>query len=395
MAKLTETAVIIVPTYNEKGNIERLIDALYEDIFPTIDSHYVMHILVVDDTSPDGTGEIVKQKQKKHMRLHLLVNPEKAGLGNAYTKGMNYALDKLQADIVFEFDADFSHDPNKIPEFLAQLDKQADLVLGSRYIPGGSIPDNWGWHRKFMSIVGNMVIRIVMTDFSIHDWTTGFRAIRSSVVKKVLPELDDSSFMGYTFQIGFLHNTLSAGYEVAEVPINFVDRTMGKSKIGSEYIINTLMYIFKVRLKEITQHRIFKFVVVGSIGAMVQLVSLQYFRRYLPYQLAYFASIELAVISNFIWSNLWTFADRKLKWTQIPYKVIQFNLASAGSIIIQQIIAFVGENTIGLHPLFTLPILGITIDTGLVFAVVGILVGMTWNFLAYSRIIWRAKKKRA
>lgn len=198
--------------------------------------------------------------------------------------------------------------------------------------------------------------------------------------------------MGYTFQIGFLHKALRKGFRIDEVPFMFRDRKAGQSKLGREYIKNTLIYILKVRAKEIYLNRIFRFATVGLVGGFIQLTSLQLLRQYVPYQLATFFSIELAILSNFILSNLWTFKDRKLSSSQWPLKFIQFNLTSAGSLLIQQVVAFIGETYIGLKYLFTTPFLGIEVDTGLVFAIVGILLGMCWNFFAYSRIIWKKPK---
>jgi dolichol-phosphate mannosyltransferase len=393
MGMKRERVVIIIPTYNESGNVGRLLSILNTAVFPKLEKHYDMQVLVVDDSSPDGTADEVKQQQKNDSSIHLLLNKTKRGLGGAYTKGMWEAIDRLGADIVFEFDADLSHDPEKIAPMLLKLAEGNDMVLGSRYIAGGSIPENWGWHRKFFSIFGNLTIRIILTNFSIHDWTTGYRAIRTEVVRKILPTLDQEKFMGYTFQIGFLHHALRAGYKVAEVPFHFKDRTLGKSKLGSEYIKNTLRYILKVRVKEISQKRLFRFVVVGGVGAMVQLVSLQIFRIFVSYLWAEFLSIEAAIASNFVWSNLWTFSDRKLSGSELPVKFIQFNLTSAGSIVIQLLVAFAGERFIGLYELFRLPLVGISVDTGILFAVVGILLGMFWNFFAYSKIIWRIKGK--
>lgn len=383
--------VIIIPTYNEKGNIEILVEELCQHVFPVLGLMYDMHILIVDDSSPDGTAEQIRIMQKNFPQLHLLVNTHKAGLGNAYITGMEHAMEQLKPDVMFEMDADFSHDPKQIKPMLAKISEGYDMVLGSRYMKGGSIPANWGFHRKFLSVVGNWVIRLILGNFSIKDWTTGYRAISTPVVKKVLPQLHQEKFMGYTFQIGFLHNTVRSGFTVSEVPIQFKDRTLGKSKLGTEYLKNTLKYILRVRIKEIYESRMFRFVVVGAIGAVVQLGSLQFFRQRFPYQLAYFFSVELAVISNFIWSNVWTFADKKLPLIEIPMKFLQFNLTSAGSILIQQALAFFGETYIGLFTLFTLPLLDIEIDTGLVFAILGIFLGMVWNFLAYTRIIWVTK----
>jgi len=380
-------ATIIIPTYNERGNIERTLYAVLA-IFPACEP-WKMQVLVVDDTSPDKTYELVESYAKKHPQVSLLINKKKAGLGGAYLKGMEYAFSKLKADVVFEFDADLSHDPRKIPSFLAAIDQGADMVLGSRYIAGGGIPNDWGWHRKFLSVIGNLVIMTVLTDFHIRDWTTGYRAITKKVYEAIHPSLHKEQFSGYTFQIGFLHAAVRAGFRIVEVPFKFVDRTEGHSKLGPEYIKNTLLFITKVRMKELLSSRFFKFALVGGTGAMVQLLSLQVWRLFFPYQLAFFLAIELAVISNFILNNLWTFADRKLKLAQMPLKFIQFNLASSGSIIIQQIVAFVGEFGIGLFTLFTLPVISIAIDTGTVYAVVGIGLGLFWNFFAYNFFIWK------
>jgi dolichol-phosphate mannosyltransferase len=293
---------------------------------------------------------------------------------------------------VLEFDADLSHDQTKIPLLLQKINKGFDMAIGSRYIPGGAIPSNWGLHRKFLSVIGNLFITFVMLDFSIHDWTGGFRALTKKVYESVRPELTSDRFSGYTFQIGFLYTAIQKGFSVAEVPFHFKDRTRGKSKMGPEYLKNILIYIMKLRLQSILNNRLFKFALVGGTGALVQLVTLQLWRQVAPFQLAFFLAVECAVLSNFILSNLWTFADRKLKTTQIPAKFVQFNLASAGSILIQQAIAFMGERFIGLFFLFSLPVVAINIDTGMMYAVSGILIGMFWNFFAYNTFIWRKKK---
>lgn len=383
-------AVVIIPTYNERENIRTTIEAVMKQA--DLVGEWQLHVLVVDDTSPDGTAAEVEQIQKREKRVHLLINPTKAGLGAAYLKGMEYAFGLLKADVIFEFDADLSHDPTKIPALLKKIDAGYDMALGSRYIKGGGIPQDWGLHRKFLSVVGNIVIMVVFTDFRIRDWTSGYRAITKRVYDAVHKELTGERFTGYTFQIGFLYQTVRKGFKVAEVPFVFVDRVHGHSKLGPEYIKNNLLYIFKMRYLEIINNRIFKFAAVGGTGAMVQLVSLYLWRLFLPYQFAFFASIESAVVSNFILNNIWTFSDRKLDRKSLPSKFIQFNLASSGSILIQQAIALVGEFVIGLHPLFTLPFTSILIDTGHLYAVVGILVGMFWNFFAYTKFIWKAGK---
>jgi dolichol-phosphate mannosyltransferase len=295
---------------------------------------------------------------------------------------------------VFEFDADLSHDPTKIPDFLKKIDSGSDMVLGSRYIPGGGIPEDWGFHRKFLSVVGNFVIMLVFTDFRVRDWTTGFRAITREVFESVRPFITSERFQGYTFQIGFLRTAMLQKYSISEVPFKFIDREYGQSKLGPEYVKNNLIYIFKTRIQEIIKSRVFKFAFVGGIGAMIQLISLTVLRNFFTYQLAFFLAIELAVFSNFLINNAWTFADRKLSLIKMPLKFLQFNLASTGSIVIQQIVALIGEFTpgLGLFALFTVPFINFTVETGTIYAVLGILIGMFWNFFAYNAFIWKQKK---
>jgi dolichol-phosphate mannosyltransferase len=380
---------IVIPTYNEVKNVAATTLALSQ-VFKKCHG-YNMHILFVDDNSPDGTAKEIDRLIKKYAFVHIFNNKHKGGLGHAYKKGFVVALDKYKADILFEFDADLQHDPGVIPAMLASLSSGADMVLGSRYIKGGGIPKAWPWLRKFLSIMGNHFIRIVMGNFKMHDWTTGYRAIKSEVARDILPIMQSAAFQGYTWQIGFLVKTIQKGYKVSQVPFYFRDRENGHSKLGPEYIFNTLRYIMKVRISEIVNNRIFKFLVTGGTGTLVQVAALYFYRMALAYQLANFLSIETAIVSNFTLSNLWTFADRKLKPSQIPGKFIQFNLASGGSILIQLAIAFAGERFIGLHSLFTLPIIGIHVDTGMIFSIVGILIGMFWNFFAYSRFVWKKK----
>ena len=226
---------VIIPTYNERENIMPLIISIEKNL-PGAE------IIVVDDNSPDGTGELVKKNRK----VRLITNPEKTGLGRAYLKGMDYAVKKLKADVLIEIDADFSHDPKDLPA-LVKMAEEYDLVLGSRYIKGGSIPKKWPFYRKFLSAAGNSFIRF-MLGRKIRDWSTGYRAIRKKVYLDIGNEINQDMFYGYTFQIGFLYKAMKRGYKIAEVPIHFRDRTKGKSKLGLEYLLNTFIYIIKIKL---------------------------------------------------------------------------------------------------------------------------------------------------
>lgn len=402
-------AVIISPTYNERPNIKKLIPIL-DAVFKGV-KNWRLKLLVVDDSSPDGTADEVKKLQKQYRFVELLLNKEKAGLGGAYLRGMEYAFGEMKADVVFEIDADLSHDPKKIPEFLEHLDSGSDMVLGSRYIPGGSIPSNWGLHRKFLSVFGNFVIQMVFMTNKIKDWTGGFRAIRREVYEAVVPELQTEQFSGYTFQIGFLHKAYRRGYKISEVPFHFVDRTEGVSKLGPEYLINILRYIFWVRLLELLNNRLVKFVMVGGFGFLVNLVAYHLY-KYLQLWTGVSSLIgwssesgwastvfsnegfavalgaETAIVSNYIWSNMWTFADRKIKGiSKHLNKFLQFNLGSVGSVVIQYIVMQLAVRMIGVFTMFTL--LGIAVTSDNLYLVIGVLIGMIWNFSIYSLVIWR------
>jgi len=178
--KKKPVAVVIIPTYNEAETIGRMIDYLFQKTFPKI-KDWQMRLLIVDDTSPDGTYKIVQKLQKKYPHLYLYLNPKKMGIGYAYVVGFRYAMEKLGADVVIEFDGDFQHPPEMIPKMLKEIEKGADYVLGSRKIPGGSVPKEWGWKRKFFTFVGGFVARFILffpskAFFQITDPTTGLKA---------------------------------------------------------------------------------------------------------------------------------------------------------------------------------------------------------------------------
>lgn len=371
---------MVIPTYDEKGNIGRAIDEL-ETVFKKVPDNYEMHILVVDDSSPDGTADEVRDKMKELKNVHLLINKKKMGLGGAYLSGMKYAVEKLNPDILFEFDADLSHDPKLVPQFLAKLEEGYDLVLGSRYIKGGAIPDNWGLKRKFYSVFGNMIIMFVLTDFSIRDWTTGYRAIRRYVYDKVHPLLGEERFFGYTFQIGFLHKAVRAGFKAGEVPLKFVDRTLGRSKLGAEYIKNTLIYIFKARFFELL--RFFKFAVVGSLGLVIQTVLywiLGFGIKVVSPTVATILGGQLAILSNFILNNVWTFGDRKITSVSTLFKklVAFYATSNIAVLIIQGGIMKIGEMVVGKE--------NILIHW---FYVAALVLTLVFNFTVYNKYIWK------
>jgi len=373
--------VIIIPTYNEKGNVERLITILEEEIFPSIKNHD-MNILVADDSSPDGTADEVRKLMSKWKNLDINVG-EKHGLGAAYIRAMTYAIDKMNADVMFEMDADLSHDPKKVPVFLQKIDEGYDFVIGTRYSQGGSIPSNWGLSRKMFSVFGNLLVRFILLKFSIHDWTGGFRALKKEVFLKEKSELN--AFRGYTFQVSFLNKVVRDGYKVAEVPINFTDRTLGRSKIApKEYIIDLLKYVIIASIKEKLFGPFGKFLVVGGTGFFIQLIFYKIFIAALAFPLGILSwlAAQPAIFSNFNLNNLWTFKNEKIKNPKIYFvKMLGFFITSnIGVLIIQSGIIQLGEILFGRK--FPLPYVYFVFATAIL---------LIYNFSMYRFIIWRKK----
>jgi dolichol-phosphate mannosyltransferase len=230
-----ERALIIVPTYNECENIARLIDSVLEK-----DSR--LEILVVDDGSPDGTGDIVEGIMATNPRVHILRRPKKMGLGTAYVAGFRWALERGY-DIVFEMDADFSHDPAHLPEFLSAI-ARTDLVLGSRYREGKVTIVNWPIQRLLLSYFANVYARFV-TGLPIWDATGGFKCFRREVLQAI--DFDRVVSNGYAFQIEMSFRAWKKGYRIVEVPIVFVDRTEGQSKMSKAIVREAIWIVWRLR----------------------------------------------------------------------------------------------------------------------------------------------------
>jgi dolichol-phosphate mannosyltransferase len=232
------SAVVVVPTYNEVENVGRLIpDILAQD--PRLS------VLVVDDNSPDGTAAVVKGLPEYGERLHMLERPAKAGLGAAYIAGFQWALANTAADAVFEMDADFSHDPAALPEFLQEIEDH-DLVLGSRYLDGVTVV-NWPLSRLILSVGANLYARLV-TGLPISDCTGGFKCFRRTVLEALPLERIKSD--GYSFQIEMNYHVWRRGYRIKEIPIVFVDRQVGVSKMSRPIIWEAMWMVWALRLKK-------------------------------------------------------------------------------------------------------------------------------------------------
>lgn len=251
----SEKVVIIIPTYNEQYVISETLAALNQVCVNCLD--FNMQVLIFDSASTDKTQQIVRDLQNKYMWLHLQTEESKTGLGSAYIKAMTYALQEMKADIIVEFDADLSHQPKYLLPML-EIIKNCDVVLGSRYINGGSIPDDWGIHRKFISILGNQIARVILTQ-KYKDFTSGFRITRRELLQKALTEKFISKNYAYKLQLLWsLHKNKA---KIIEFPIDFVDRTKGQSKLPANSILDSLCVILVLRwwaIKNIIFRGVFK-----------------------------------------------------------------------------------------------------------------------------------------
>ena len=223
--------LVVVPTYNEAENIALIAAAV---------RGHGYDLLVVDDGSPDGTGELADGIAAKDSGVKVLHRAAKQGLGPAYAAGFEWGLTN-HAAVLCEMDADFSHDPNDLPRLVAVIAEGADLAIGSRYVAGGGV-DNWPWHRRWLSRGGNLYARF-MLGTRINDMTAGFRAFRAEALAKL--DYSSCEASGYGFQVEMAWNAAAAGLDVREVPIIFRDRTRGTSKMGASIALEAMVLVTK------------------------------------------------------------------------------------------------------------------------------------------------------
>ena len=227
--------LVVIPTYNEADNIRRLVPI----VLSVVEG---VEVLVVDDNSPDGTADVVREYGRNDTRVHLLERPAKMGLGTAYVVGFKFALEH-HCDVVIQMDADFSHDPHEIPNFCNAI-RNADLVLGSRYANGVRVL-NWPIQRLMLSYFANVYSRI-MTGLPVTDATGGFKCFRRAVLEAI--DLNAIRSNGYAFQIEMSFKAWKKGFHVEEIPITFLDRRHGSSKMSKQIVWEALFMLFKLRV---------------------------------------------------------------------------------------------------------------------------------------------------
>lgn len=234
-------SLVIIPTYNEKENIQLILDSIFNLDYP-------FHVLVVDDNSPDGTAGLVEEYISKYPnRLHLLERKEKLGLGTAYIAGFRWALSRGYL-YIFEMDADFSHDPEDLPRLLkACKEENADVAIGSRYATGVNVV-NWPMSRVMLSWIASKYVRFI-TRMKIHDTTAGFVCYKRKVLETI--NLDKIQFVGYAFQIEMKFKAYEKRFKIVEVPVIFTDRTRGESKMSQKIISEAIFGVMKLKIKSL------------------------------------------------------------------------------------------------------------------------------------------------
>ena len=249
--------LIIIPTYNERENLPLLVKEIFSSA-PETD------VLIVDDNSPDGTGKLADEMHKENPQVQVLHRPGKLGLGTAYIAGFKYAI-AHEYDAAFEMDADFSHDPRYLPDFLKAIE-DADVVIGSRYVPGGNTP-NWSAVRRLISGGGNTFVRF-MLGIQVHDCTAGFRCYRREVLQSI--DLDTLQSQGYAFQVELTYRVMEQGFKIVEIPIIFMDRRVGKSKMSRKIIVEAFTYVLRTRFNRNFQGNKVERTWIEQLPAVVQ-----------------------------------------------------------------------------------------------------------------------------
>jgi dolichol-phosphate mannosyltransferase len=365
---------VIIPTYNEEENI-RILVPLLEKKFELF-SDYNFTILFVDGNSKDGTVAAIEECQNKFKNIELLVEKEKSGLGGAYIKGYKYSMETLLADYVVEMDADLQHNPDDFPKLIEKIKENYDLVIGSRYIKGGSVPKEWAFYRKAISYFGSLFARIVLRIFKVKDFTSGFRLTK---VKGILDQIDFSKIKskGFAYKMDMLVRIYDMKASIIEVPIAFGLRDRGTSKMEQKNFQESLKVVLEFA-KERNKNFI-KFIMVGFGGLFVDAVLFNIISLNLePYYSAIFSGF-VAMLFTFLLNNFFSFRERqKSKLSELLVFFLAYSFSSLVPIFARGYIIYLfvyefGDTLIIRNAAFF----------------IGIFLGLIWNYTVYSKIIWK------
>jgi dolichol-phosphate mannosyltransferase len=373
--------VHIIPTYNEKDNIGRMIETILKvgKKYPS----WKNEILIVDDRSPDGTADIVKKYRQKYNNVYL-VEKKKEGLGKALTLGYRFAIEKLHGDIIIPNDADFQWDPNDYPKLLKKISEGFDVVVASRHISGGKVV-GWNSFRKLNHDVSNYFLAWWVAGVrNVKDHAGNFKAIRVKGILDKVP-LHKMQNAGFSFQLHILYELSKTGAKFTEVPVIFRERKFGVSKIGlNRYYFRDIIEYIKssIAIRVDRSASFFKYCFVGGFGFIIQTVISKIIISggFNPGMAVTFGA-EAAIISNFFMNNLWTFSHKKISGVRLIHKLIQFNGVSVGSILIQGAVVGVGTYFFGRNSWFIFMILSI------------IFIVIPYSYFIYNRYIWKTHKK--
>src|SRR3989344_970033 len=394
--------VVNIPTYNEKENIEEIINKVLDQNkkIPQVD----LHVLVSDSHSADGTGDIVKRMSRENSRVHYLDVKER-GIGVGLIKGHRFSLNKLKADILAQMDGDLSHDPSTLPKMLRYIQEGYDLVNGSRSMAGGK--NLLGWHRRFFSRGMSLYCRLVWGTFNLTEYANSYRMFTKKLFKKINFNNVPWKSKTYIVQPAFLYAALISGARIKEVPIIFEDRKKGYSKAQIvAYILDVIKFGVKVRFQK--SKTIIKFLMVGSASYVINAFLLGILNRgdlfFLPFLdeplllivpsigsaphflfitfdrllVSSIIAIQASIIFNFIFHDNWTFKYRSRKGPKIR-RFLKFNLTSIGSPLIQLLSILFFARVFNLHEQIGLAI--------------GVIIGLSFNYTVNLLWIWKAPEQ--
>ncbi len=369
MIDRTKNISVVLPTYNESEYIHITLEQIFlnqENL-----KNYKLSVLVVDDNSPDNTARLVRQLQQQYSDLHL-INGEKKGLGDAYKRGIKYALKNLEADLIIQMDADGQHDPSLIKKFV-DLSNEYDVIIGSRFIKGGKTPD-FSTRRLFLSKMGNFLVRYLGGAYLVRDCTSGYRVLKRDVLEKC--NLSSFPTKGYSFQSWLICELLKQGAVIKESPIIFEKRKAGGSKLSFADQFEFMVNILRIRFNN--SEDFIKYCLVGSSGVFVNLGIYYFLTRFinLPITISSPIAIELSIISNFILNNYWTFKSRQSQ-KSIGIRILNFHIV-AGVAGIMNYLSF-------LLIVYLLEI------NDLIAVVLGIAIGIIFNYAGNS--LWTFRKE--
>ena len=361
----------VLPTYNEEENIENIIELIIQESHNQ--SKSVFSILVVDDNSSDQTQDIVKRVIDSANNVYL-ISGQKKGLGDAYKRGFVFAIDSLEADVIFQMDADGQHDTALIPQFLNAIEEGRDVVIGSRYVAGGSLPD-FSMFRLLISKIGNLLVRYIGGVIHIKDCTSGYRAIKTSYLKDL--NFGYLSTRGYSFQSSLICDLAWRGADILEIPIAFTSRKGGDSKLSLRDQIEFLLNIPKLGFRNMEDF--IKYSLVGFLGVGVNLGVYTILTRYFNFSeiVAPLVSIECALILNFFLHNFWTFGNRSTQ-SRIRVRFLKFHLVSGFAAVINYLVFLSLFLIFGLYDILA--------------NLTGIAVAAVFNYLINSNWTWKNNK---